>query len=113
MKKLNMFTYFDFEGFAEGKRFMSIGQREWKDFNSGETLGAKIEVVIAQDKTFYGNQGDEVVNNLYEKLTLKVRKEITVPMNVEIHPVNVEAKVYGEYRNQLSVIAEDIEVISK
>lgn len=112
MKKLNMFTYFDFEAFAKGKRFMTIGQQAWKDYNSGEILGTKIETVIAQDKTDYGNQEGEVVNNLYEKLTFKVPMGMNVPMNVEIHLKNVEATVYGEYRNQLSLVAEDVEVVS-
>ena len=84
MKKLNLFTYFD-----------------------------KVEVVIAQDKTDYGVQDGEVVNNLYEKLTIKVPEKISIPMNVEIKPVNAVATVYGDYRNMLSVTAESIEVISK
>ena len=113
MKKLNMFTYFDFDAFANGKRFMSIGIQPWKNFDSGEVEGTKIEAVIVQDKTDYGNKEGEVTSNLYEKLTFKVPKEISIPMNVEIRPVNAEATVYGEYRNQLSVIAENLEVVGK
>ena len=113
MKKLNLFTYFDFDEFAKGKRFMSIGQQEWKDFKTGDVLGTKVEVVIAQDKTDYGVQDGEVVNNLYEKLTIKQPEKISIPMNVEIKPVNAVATVYGDYRNMLSVTAESIEVISK
>ena len=113
MKKLNLFTYFDFDEFAKGKRFMSFGQQEWKDFKTGDVLWTKVEVVIAQDKTDYGVQDGEVVNNLYEKLTIKVPEKISIPMNVEIKPVNAVATVYGDYRNMLSVTAESIEVISK
>ena len=113
MKKLSTFTHFDVKAFFEGKRFMSIGQQEWKDFNTNNVLGTKVEAVIVQDKTDYGLQDGEVASNLYEKLTFKVPKVITIPLNVEIRPKNAEATVYGEYRNQLSVIAEDIEIISK
>lgn len=53
MKKLNLFTYFDFEMFAKEKKFMSIGQQDWKDFKTGNILGTKLMVVIMQDKTVY------------------------------------------------------------
>ncbi len=109
MKKLNMFTTFDWNSFAKGKRFVSIGKSEWKNFDTGEHLGTKIEAVIAKDDTDYGNQNGEVVTNLYEKLTFKVPQDIDVPLNVEIHPKNVVATVYGDYRNQLSCTAESIE----
>lgn len=113
MKRLNIFTYFALEEFCKGKRFMSIGQQEWKDFKTGNILGTKVETVIVQDKTDYGVQDGEAVSNLYEKLTIKVPKKISVPMNVEIKMVNAVATVYGDFRNQLSVVADDIEVISK
>lgn len=113
LKKLNKFLYFDFDSFAKGKRFISVGQQEWKDFNNGNILGTRVEIVIAQDKTDYGLAEGEIVNNLYEKLIIKVSKQITIPMNVEVRPINAVATVYGDYRNQLSVIAEDIEIISK
>ncbi|MFL0248030.1 hypothetical protein [Candidatus Clostridium stratigraminis] len=92
---------------------MSIGQKEWKDFKTGDVLGTKVEVVIVQDKTDYGTTEGEVVNNLYEKLIIKIPKQITVPMNAEVRLKNAEATIYGEYRNQLSVVAEDIEINSK
>lgn len=113
MKKLNLFTYFDFDEFAKGKRFMSIGQQEWRDYKTGDVLGTKVEVVIVQDKTDYGVQDGKVVSNLYEKLAIKVPKKIAVPMNVEIKMVNAVATVYGDFRNQLSVVVDDVEVISK
>jgi hypothetical protein len=113
MKKLNLFTYFDFEEFSAGKRYMSIGQQEWKDFKTGEILGTKVTVVIMQDKTDYGNTDGETVNNLYEKMVVKVPLKINVPMNVEVRLVNATANVFGEYRNQLSVTAEKLEIISK
>ena len=113
MKKLNMFTHFDYDGFAKGKRFMSTGIQPLKDFDSGKVIGTKVEAVIIQDNTNYGNKEGEVVSNQYEKLIFKVQKHIDIPMNVEIRPVNAEATVYGDYRNQLSITAENIEVISK
>lgn len=113
MKKLSNFIYFDFESFIKGKKLLSIGQQEWKDFNTGNTLGTKVEVVIAKDTTEYDLKDGEQVSNIYEKMTIKVEKAITVPMNTEVIPVNAYATVYGEYRNQLSIIADDIKVVTK
>lgn len=114
MKKLHLFTYFNFDEFAKGKRFMSIGQQEWKDFKTGNILGTKLIVVIMQDKTIYDGVPDgEVVSNLYEKLTIKIPIKISVPMNVEVRLINADATVFGEFRNQLSVTAENVEVVGK
>lgn len=113
MKKLNMFTTFDWNAFAKGKRFVAVGCTEWKDFDTGKHLGTKIESVIAADNTDYGNQNGEVITNLYEKVTFKLRKDIDIPVNVEISPKGVNAKVYGDYRNQLSCKAEDIVFAAK
>ena len=110
MKKLNNFIHFDTKEFLKDKRLIALGQQEWKDFSTKSLLGTRIEVVIAQDKTDYGEEG---VSNLYEKFVVKIPKVITVPVNTEIRLKNPEAKVYGEFHNQLSVVAEDIEVISK
>lgn len=113
MKKINMFNNFDCEGFFKGKRLMSIGQQEWKDFKTGDVQGTKVEVVIAQDKTNYGVADGEVINNMYEKLSVKVPMQITVPMNVEVKLINPTATIYGDYRDKLSVTADNIEVVSK
>lgn len=114
MKKLNQFTRFDFGAFSAGKRFLLIGQKPWADYNSGEVLGTKFELVITQDKTDYDTQPDgEAITNLYEKFTVKVPKNLTLPNNVEVALVNPTATVYGEFRNNLSVVADGLKVISK
>lgn len=108
-----MFTTFNWNLFAKEKRFLSTSKSEWKNFNTGEHLGTKVEAVIAADNTNYGDQNGDTVTNLYEKLTFKVRKDIDVPLNVEIVPKGVTAIVYGDYRNQLSCTAEDIVFAAK
>ena len=77
LKKLGMFNYFDIEGFLEKIRLLTVGQAPWKDFESGAIKGTKVEVVIAGDKHKYNTANGEVVNNIYEKLTIKVPKDIT------------------------------------
>lgn len=111
MKKLSYFLYFLIEDFLKGKRLMVIGQSEWKDYDSGKLLGTKVETVIIEDKTDYGTLGKAL--NLYEKMTIKVPKQIRVPVNSEITIINPEASVYGDYRNQLSVTAESVEIVNK
>ena len=114
MKKLNLFTLFDFTAFSKGKQFMSTGIQAWKDHETGAILGTKVEAVIVKDRTDYGSSKDgEKISNLFEKLVFKVPSEIDIPLNVEIIPVNPIATVYGEYRNQLSITADDVQVVSK
>lgn len=74
MKKLNMFTYFDWESFAKDKRFISTSIQPLKDFTSGKVIGTKVQAVIAQDDTFYDNKDGEIISNIYEKLIFKVKK---------------------------------------
>ena len=110
MKKLILFILFDWLRFAKDKRFVCTGCSDWKDYDTGELLGTKVDSAIVSDHTDYG---DPMVSNLYEKVTFKVAKKLDIPLNVEIQPKGVVATVYGDYRNQLSCTAEDISVISK
>lgn len=114
MKKLNNFLYFDFEGFSKGKQYMSTGIQEWKDHETGALLGTKVEAAIVKDRTDYGPSKDGIkVSNLFEKVVFKVPHEVDIPLNVEIIPINATANVYGDFRNQLSITAEDVQVVSK
>ncbi len=110
MKRLNDFNHFEWIKFAKDKRFVSTGCTDWKDYDTGELRGTKVDSAIVADHTDYG---DPTISNLYEKITFKVPKMLDIPLNVEIKPVGVVANVYGEYRNMLSCTAEDITVISK
>lgn len=112
-KKLSQFLVFDWAKFSKGKRFMCIGKQPWKDYPTGNVIGTSIEAIITQDATQYKVSEGEVVSNLYEKVIFKIPHVIDIPMNVEIQPKNVTATVYGEYRNQLSVQAEEIVVVQK
>ena len=107
LKKLNQFNYFDAEGFFSKLKLITVGSTVWKEY------GTKLEVVIASDKHRYNSNEGEVVNNMYEKLTVKLPKEMDVPMNVEVKLINPEASIYGEYRNQRAIVAEDVQVVSK
>lgn len=114
LKKLSQFQYFDIDEFLTGKKLITIGIQDWKDFETQNILGSKVEVVIAVDKTHYAVANGEVASNAYEKLTVKIPLKLTnIPMNTEVRLINPEAVVYGEFRNMLSITAENIEVIGK
>lgn len=114
LKKLSQFQYFDIDEFLEGKKLVTIGIQDWKEFETQNVVGSKVEVVIAIDKTKYEVANGEIVSNVYEKLTVKIPLKLTnVPMNAEIRLINPEAVIYGEFRNMLSITAENIEVIGK
>ena len=81
LKKLSLFQYFDIDGFLAKKKLMTVGVSEWKDFQTQSILGTKVEVVIVADETDYGNTDGNVVNNLYEKLSVKIPAKLNnVPM---------------------------------
>lgn len=113
MKYLNKFLKFDFDEYMNGKRFITVGRKDWEDFNTKEFLGTKVELVIIEDNTDYDLKEGEIGSNLYERIVAKVPKNLDVPMNVEVTLQGVEANVYGDYRNQLSVLANEIIIVSK
>mgnify|MGYP000174832201 FL=1 len=113
LKKLRYFEYFDEESFFDGKRFKVVGKQAWTDYKTKNIIGTKLEVAIFVDKTDYGCEDGEVVSNIYEKLVFKVPKDIDISMEVEVKPVNAICTIYGDYRNQLSIVCDDIEIVGK
>lgn len=110
MKGLNGFVTFDWVSFAEGKVFIVTGCSEWIDFDSKSHLGTKVDVVIALDRTPYKFKDGKEFSNRYEKISFKVQKDVSIPLDAKVMPKGVTATIYGEYRNQLSVKCEDIAV---
>lgn len=113
LKKISQFNYFDVESFLDKLKLVTTGVVPWKEYGTGIKKGTKVELVIARDGHKYASTEGEIVSNIYEKLIVKIPKEITVPMNVEVKLVNAEATIYGEYRNQLAITAEDIQIVNK
>ena len=85
-----------------------------KELNKAEIeKGVKVGVLIFSDESDYPNEK----NNIGEQLTVKVPLasmedyDSFQPMITTCEIVDVEkATVYGEYRNQLSIIAKVVEV---
>lgn len=103
---------FDMEAFCKGKTFLTTGHRPWKDYETQQVRGEKVDVVILTDETEYKTKPGEEVSNRFEKFTVKVPKAVDLPINVMVELVNAKASIYGEYRNQLSVVADDVRVVT-
>lgn len=108
MRGLNYFLSFNAPDFLRGKKLVVTGVKEWTDYTTKEHLGTKVSVVFAEDSTSYPTKNGEQISNLYEKLVVKVAKDVKIPVGTEIVLVNPMATVYGEYRNLLSVKADDV-----
>lgn len=112
MKALIAFLKFMLDDFLRDKELTVTGCGPWVDYDTHEEKGTKIEVAVTQDATVYppGKDG-RVVTNLFEKFAIKVPKTVSVPVGAVVTIVNGTATVYGDYRNQLSVRAEDVKVV--
>lgn len=106
-----MFLKFIWDEFCAGKEFTVTGVSEWVDYESKAHLGTKVDVVISADATTYKAKDGQQISNLYERLTFKIAKNVTVPIGAKVVPVNAVATVYGQYRNLLSVKCDDIQVV--
>lgn len=113
MKGLSLYLSFNWRDFAKGKTLKAVSCGPWVDFETKAHMGTKVEVVIAEDDTIYPTKEGKVISNLYERMQVKVPKDITVPVGAVVELVGVVATVYGDYRNKLSVRAEDVRVVSQ
>lgn len=110
MKYLTQFQRFDMDAFLKGKVLKVIGVGSNTDFETKQHLGSKIEVAIIKDDTTYKQKVGEQKTNLYEKFTIKFLKDIKVSVDDLVYPIDVVAKVYGPYNDQLSVTAGDLKI---
>ena len=110
MKNINKLLEFNSDKFFTGKDIRVTGDQPWVEYENGvpqPPKGTKYKCIILQDVTKY----DEVTigGNEGEALTVKVpgpKKEYKKLAKVKLN--NPTCKIYGDYRNQLSVTAEDI-----
>ena len=110
LKGLRNYEYFDADAFFEGKRLMVLRTFPWTDFpNKDNICGTKIETVIFEDNTDYG---DSEITNLFEKVVIKTtKKNLSIPAKTEIKCADIDGVLYGEYRNQLSLKCDNIKIV--
>lgn len=113
LKKVANYVRYDWQGFAKDKRFICTGCSEWKDHDTGKHFGSLVEATIIEDKTvYYDKDGNEVkVTNRFEKIYIKVKKDVDIPLDSIINPINVVAKPYGDFNSKISVTCDDIQII--
>lgn len=108
MKGLKQFMEFRLDDFLKEKKLVVIGCRKWLDSNGKDVLGTKVDTVILVDNTDYMRKDGTQISNRFEKLTLKVRKDIEFPIDSVVKPVDGRASVYGDYQNQLAITCKDV-----
>lgn len=113
LKKVANYVRYDWQSFAKDKRFICTGCSEWKDHDTGKHLGSLVEATIIEDKTvYYDKNGNEVkVTNRFEKINMKVKKDVDIPLDSIINPINVVAKPYGDFNSKISVTCDDIQIV--
>lgn len=106
LQALSAFLEFQLLMFLTGKRLVFIKSLLWKE--EDEIFGSKVVVQIVEDTTKYPKPD---VTNFGEQLVVKVRNVSPdayaklKPFATEVYVKDVEkAVVYGDYRNQLSII---------
>lgn len=106
LKGLNSFQHFDLDEFLRDKCLVFLKAISWID--EGREIGSKVILQIFEDNTVYQKPD---TNNSGEQITIKVRSFSPTsfkfkPLSTEMAVTDVErAFIYGEYRNQLSIIA--------
>ncbi len=108
MKHLSEF--FDSERFFRDKVLVATGSDLWRDFDDpAKVLGSKVEIVIYQDNTSYQQKDGQNTTNLFEKLTVKVKKpNLQIAPRTRVTLVNPVCRVYGKFNENISVVADDL-----
>ncbi len=112
MKYLGQFQKFDSESFFKEKSLVANGSSQWIDADGKQVLGTKISTVIVKDDTEYKQKDGEVASNLFEKFNVKIPKTVSVPVGARIELVNPVGTIWGDFRNQLTVTADDIKILN-
>ena len=108
MKGLKYFLNFDLEKFLLGKKLTYLKAVPWLE--DDKNLGCKVTLQIIDDQTTYAN---ESINNFGEQLVVKMRN-CSPATFTKLRPFETEVTineperitVYGDYQNQLSIIAK-------
>lgn len=122
MRMLSQFEIFDTRRFLAEKELEVAGHKPWEEYDknrnkTGKILGTDLTVGISKDGTSYTQYGDSVQSNLHQEFSVKVPKNIKVPIGTKIvlvNPVGNAWKKDGEnYKTHLSVKADDIKIVQQ
>jgi len=111
LKSLGTYTYFSLEDFLAKKRLVFVKASQWGEgeVNNLKIEGSKIAVLIVLDETKYPKDD---ISNFGEQLIIKIRGVAPSafaklrPLDTVVEITDIErCTVYGDFKNQLSVIA--------
>lgn len=117
LKNLSYFSEFNSSLFFAQKELRFISATMWiekSETGSEIEKGVKVGVLIFSDDSDYPNEKNNIGEQLTVKVPLASMKDYDSyqPMITTVEIVDIEkAVVYGEYRNQLSLIAKVNEVV--
>lgn len=117
LKNLSYFTEFNASLFFAQKELRFISATKWiekSETGSEIEKGVKVGVLIFSDDSDYPNGKNNIGEQLTVKVPLASMKDYDSyqPMITTVEIVDIEkVVVYGEYRNQLSLIAKVNEVV--
>lgn len=114
LKGLRDFVKFVAREFLAGKQLLLMQESEWKDFNSGKVIGAKLKATIWTDDTKY--KKDETSNEGSEldiKIPGLMAEEVNRNNRGFIRLKNPTGVVYGDYQNDLSLKADGFDYIKE
>ena len=118
MRKLRGFLRFDMDAFLKDKELRVVGAEPWQQYQDGavgDVVGTKYKLVIATDHTVYhiDDPTKDAKINEGEPLVVKIAKPSKEYKKFAIAKlVQPTATVYGDFQNQLSVTAQDIEFVT-
>lgn len=112
-KGLNQFVELNLDKYLEEKRTVFLKAEPWEERNAEGAVtslnGSKVTIQIIEDKTKYSR---EDTNNFGSQIVVKIRNQAPStfaklkPFGTEVQIVDVEkASVWGDYRNEISLIA--------
>ncbi|MDT2745979.1 MULTISPECIES: hypothetical protein [Enterococcaceae] len=114
MKGLREYQRFDANGYFEQKELRVMASEAWNEYSDGQVgknLGTKYKCVIATDNTAYKNPETD---NTGEQVVVKVEKNAKdFKKFARVTLVNPSATIYGQFQNELSVKADDVEFLEK
>lgn len=109
VKRLNSFQFFNTIAFLEKLILMGMRCEPWQDFSTKQLKGIKVTATVWADHHDYG---DPSISNVGEQLVIKVLNpnaellDFTTPHFIEV--INPTGKIYGEFSNQLSLVADQV-----
>jgi len=107
LKTLSVHTHFDLDGYLEKMKVAFVKVEVWQD--DDEVLGTKVRIQVMEDKNHYKipyttNYGEQLIIKVRNVPPESYQKFKSLVTEVEVTEVE-KASIYGEWRNQLSVIA--------